>query len=76
MTHEVDGSVHCAEVMRHVETMDDPVTLDVYAKEHDLLKIDGCKRLRQYVKNEKKFKHQMKQVKINSMRHGPRIKFG
>eukprot|EP00957_Ditylum_brightwellii_P159087 12107640-Ditylum_brightwellii.AAC.1 len=27
-------------------------------------------------KNEKKFKRQMKQIKINSMRHGPRIKFG
>ena len=54
----------------------DPVTLAAYAKEHDLLKLDGWKRLRHYVKNEKKFKRQMKQVKLNSMRHGPRIKFG
>eukprot|EP00957_Ditylum_brightwellii_P189010 14388862-Ditylum_brightwellii.AAC.1 len=54
----------------------DPVTLVAYAKEHDLLKIDERKRLHHYVKNEKRFKRQMKQVKINSMRHGPRITFG
>eukprot|EP00957_Ditylum_brightwellii_P110854 8455325-Ditylum_brightwellii.AAC.1 len=40
------------------------------------LGIDGWDRLYHYVKNEKKFKCQMKQVKINSMRHGPMIKFG
>eukprot|EP00957_Ditylum_brightwellii_P143001 10895884-Ditylum_brightwellii.AAC.1 len=42
-----------------------PVTLAAYAKEYGLLKTDGQKRLCNYVKNEKKFKHQMKQVKIN-----------
>eukprot|EP00957_Ditylum_brightwellii_P196149 14945274-Ditylum_brightwellii.AAC.1 len=54
----------------------DSVTLAAYSKEHDLLKIDGWKRLHHYVKNEKKCKCQMKQVKINSMRHGLRIKLG
>eukprot|EP00957_Ditylum_brightwellii_P029577 2234781-Ditylum_brightwellii.AAC.1 len=54
----------------------DPVTLATYPNEHDLLKTDGWKRLCHYVRNKKKFKHQMKQVKINSMRHGQRIKFG
>eukprot|EP00957_Ditylum_brightwellii_P056254 4263830-Ditylum_brightwellii.AAC.1 len=39
----------------------DSVALAPYAKEHDLLKTDGWKRLCHYVKNEKKFKHQMKQ---------------
>eukprot|EP00957_Ditylum_brightwellii_P146259 11136459-Ditylum_brightwellii.AAC.1 len=53
----------------------DPVKLATYAKEHDLLKMDGWKRRHHYVKNKKKFKHQMKQVTINSLRHGPRIKF-
>eukprot|EP00957_Ditylum_brightwellii_P192063 14621142-Ditylum_brightwellii.AAC.1 len=42
----------------------DLVTLAAYAKEHDLLKADGWKRPCHYVKNEKKIKHQMKQVKI------------
>ena len=41
-----------------------------------MLKIDRWRRLCHYVKNEKKFRRQMKQVRINSMRHGPRIKFG
>eukprot|EP00957_Ditylum_brightwellii_P177063 13488387-Ditylum_brightwellii.AAC.1 len=41
----------------------DPVTLAAYAKERDLLKTDGWKRICHYVKNEKKIKHQMKQVK-------------
>eukprot|EP00957_Ditylum_brightwellii_P134768 10274815-Ditylum_brightwellii.AAC.1 len=54
----------------------DPVASAEYAKEYDLLKIDGWKRLCHYVKNEKKFKHQMKQVKINSLKHGLGIKFG
>jgi hypothetical protein len=54
----------------------DPVALAAHGKEHGLLKTDGWKRLYHCVKNEKKFKCQMKQVKINSMRHGPRIKFG
>ena len=54
----------------------DPVTLAQYAKENDLLQIPGWKRLRYYVKNEKKMKRMMKQVRINSMRNGPRIKFG
>eukprot|EP00957_Ditylum_brightwellii_P076009 5777834-Ditylum_brightwellii.AAC.1 len=43
----------------------DPVTLAAYAKEHEWLKKNGWKRLHHYVKNEKKFKRQMKQVKLN-----------
>ena len=38
----------------------DLLTLATCGKEHDLLKTDGWKRLCHYVKNEKKFKHQMK----------------
>eukprot|EP00957_Ditylum_brightwellii_P021407 1614585-Ditylum_brightwellii.AAC.1 len=53
-----------------------PVTLAVYAKDHDVLKTDGWKRLWHYITNEKKFRCQMKQVKRNSMRHRPTIKFG
>ncbi len=54
----------------------DPVTLAKYAKENDLLHIDGWKRLRAYVKNDKKFQRLQRQVRLNSMRDGPRIKFG
>eukprot|EP00957_Ditylum_brightwellii_P152648 11619376-Ditylum_brightwellii.AAC.1 len=43
----------------------DLLTLAAYTNEHDLLKTDGWKRLHHYVRNEKKFKCQMKQVKIN-----------
>ena len=52
------------------------ISSECYVYPLDLLKMDGWKRLYHYVKNEKEIKCQMKQVKINSMRHGPRIKFG
>eukprot|EP00957_Ditylum_brightwellii_P199738 15226304-Ditylum_brightwellii.AAC.1 len=54
----------------------DPVTLAAYTKEHDLLKTDEWKSRCHYVKNEKQVRCQMKQVKMNSMRYGPRIRFG
>ena len=54
----------------------DPVSLAKYAEENNLLDLPGWKRFRTYVKNKKKFKRMMKQVRMYSMRHGPRIKFG
>ena len=47
----------------------DPVSLAKYAEENNVLDLPGWK-------NKKKFKRMMKQVRMYSMRHGPRIKFG
>ena len=54
----------------------DPMTVAVYAKEHDLLETAGWKRFKPYVKNTKKVNRMTKQAVLSSMRHGVRYKFG
>jgi len=55
---------------------DDPVTIAKYAEENGLLDTPGWKRLRYYTKNKKKMNRMLRQVRLNSMRNAPRIKFG
>jgi hypothetical protein len=45
---------------------DDPVTCAVYAREHDLLDIEGSKHFRNLAKREKHFLHLVKQAKMKS----------
>ena len=54
----------------------DPITVAVYAKEHGLLDTPGWKRLKPYVKNNKKVNRMTKQAILSSMRHAARYKFG
>jgi hypothetical protein len=48
---------------------DNPVTCAVYAREHDLLDVEGWKRFRNLAKHEKHFLHLIKQAKMKSYRH-------
>ena len=56
--------------------IDDPITCAQYALQHDLT---GWKRLKSYIKREKKFVRMMKQAylaKVRSKRQGPKYQFG
>jgi hypothetical protein len=55
---------------------DDPVTCAVYAREHDLLDVEGWKRFRNLAMREKHFLRLVKQAKMNSYHQSPRYKFG
>ena len=55
---------------------DDPVTCAVYAREHDLLDVEGWKRFRNLAKREKHFLRLVKQAKLKSYRQAPKYKFG
>jgi hypothetical protein len=55
---------------------DNPVTCAVYAREHDLLDIEGWKHFQNLAKHEKHFLHLVKQAKIRSYRQSPKYKFG
>jgi hypothetical protein len=55
---------------------DNPVTCAVYAREHDLLDIEGWKRFRNLAKHEKHFLHLVKQAKMKSYRQSLKYKFG
>jgi hypothetical protein len=55
---------------------DNPVTLAKNAEENNLLQIPGWKRLCYYLMSKKKQNSLRKHLSINSMQHGPRIKFG
>ncbi|MEL6802173.1 MAG: hypothetical protein AAFO91_00130, partial [Bacteroidota bacterium] len=54
----------------------DPMTVAVYAKEHELLETPGWKRFKPYVKNAKAINAMNKQAMVSSMRHGIQYKFG
>ena len=47
---------------------DDPVTCAVYAKQHDLLHLDGWKRFRTIAKKQKKLTRAINQTKIRQVR--------
>jgi hypothetical protein len=53
----------------------DPVTCAVYAREHDLLDVDGWKRFRNLAKREKHFLRLVKQAKMKSYHQSMKYKF-
>jgi hypothetical protein len=55
---------------------DDPMTCAVYAREHDLLDVEGWKHFRNLAKREKHFLRLVKQAKMKSYRQSPKYKFG
>jgi hypothetical protein len=55
---------------------DNPVTCAVYAREHDLLDVEGWKCFRNLAKCEKHFLRLVKQAKMKSYRQSPKYKFG
>jgi hypothetical protein len=55
---------------------DDPVTCAVYAREHDLLDVEGWKHFRNLAKREKHFLRLVKQAKMKSYCQSTKYKFG
>ena len=55
---------------------DDPVTCAEYAKKHDLLHLDGWKRLKQIDKNQKQLTRAINQSKIRQVRRSAVYQFG
>ena len=54
---------------------DDPVTCATYAKKHDLLHLDGWKRLKHITKNQKQLTRAIKQSKIRQVRRSAVYQF-
>ena len=55
---------------------DDPVTCAEYAKKHDLLHLDGWKRLKHIAKNQKQLTRAINQSKIIQVRRSAVYQFG
>ena len=55
---------------------DDPVTCAIYAKKHDLLHLDGWKRLKHIAKNQKQLTRAINQSKIRQVRRSDVYQFG
>ena len=55
---------------------DDPVTCAEYAKKHDLLHLDGWKRLKHIAKNQKQLTRVINQSKIRQVRRSAVYQFG
>ena len=55
---------------------DDPVTCATYAKKHDLLQLDGWKRLKHIAKNQKQLTRAINQSKIRKVRRSSVYQFG
>jgi hypothetical protein len=55
---------------------DDPVTCAVYAREQDLLDVEGWRHFWNLAKREKHFLHLVKQAKMKSYSQSPKYKFG
>ena len=55
---------------------DDPVTCATYAKKHDLLHLDGWKRLKHIAKNQKQLTRVINQSKIRQVRRSAVYHFG
>jgi hypothetical protein len=55
---------------------DVPITCAVYAREHDLLDVEGWKRFRNLAKREKHFLRLVKQAKMKSYRQSLKYKLG
>ena len=56
--------------------VDDPVTTAEYAKKHDLLHLDGWKRLKHIAKNQKQLTRAINQSKIRQVRRSAVYQFG
>ena len=55
---------------------DDPVICAIYARDNDLLELDGWRRFKGIAKQEQKFKRLVHQAKLRSYRLAPRYKYG
>ena len=55
---------------------DDPVTLSMYAKKHDLLDEAGWKRCRRCAKREKIIGRMINQTRLKNFRNRPKYKYG
>ena len=55
---------------------DDPVTCAIYARDHNLLELDGWKRFKGIAKREQKLMRLVNQAKLRSFRTAPRYKYG
>ena len=55
---------------------DDPVTCATYAREHDLLHLDGWKRLKHIAKNQKQLTRAINRSKIRQVRRSAVYQFG
>ena len=55
---------------------DDPVTCAIYAKKHDLLQLDGWKRLKHIAKNQKQLTRAINQSNIRQVRRSAVYQFG
>jgi len=55
---------------------DDPVTCAIYARENNLLDLDGWRRFKGIAKRDKKLLRMVNQAKLRSYRTAPRYKYG
>jgi len=55
---------------------DDPVTCAIYARDNNLLDLEGWKRFKGIAKREKKLLRMANQAKLRSYRTAPKYKFG
>jgi hypothetical protein len=55
---------------------DDPVTVAVYAKEHNLLDTEGWKQFKSRARREKKMLRELKQAHLRQVRRSVRYKYG
>ena len=54
----------------------DPMTVAIYAKEHQLLEVPGWKRFKSYIQSKKKVNQLRMQAKMSAKRHSIQYKFG
>jgi len=55
---------------------DDPVTCAIYAKDNNLLELEGWKRFKSIARRQKKFVRMAKQAYLRSFRSAPKYKYG
>ena len=55
---------------------DDPVTCAIYARDHNLLELDGWKRFARLARREKKMLRMVNQAKLRSFRRTPKYMYG
>ena len=55
---------------------DDPVTLAIYARDNDLLDVDGWKRFKSIAKRQQHMFRMANQAKLRSFRLAPKYKYG
>ena len=55
---------------------DDPVALSIYARDNNLLDLEGWRRLKPYARRQKKLNRLIKQAKLKSFRNAPKYMYG